>query len=84
MATSEAIRFPFRAQLERGATFPAHALRDSSFSPPGSPPRFADKTELCWRIACRVAIEEGDLGDWKSGDSEQPRVFVRNERDGTA
>lgn len=43
--------------------------------------RFMDKTELCWRIGTRMAIEEGDLSDWKSGDFEQLRVFVRNERD---
>ncbi len=43
--------------------------------------RFTDKTELCWRIATRITIEEGDLSDWKSGDFEQLRVFVRNERD---
>ncbi len=43
--------------------------------------RFADKTELCWRIGSRMTIEEGDLSDWKSGDFEQLRVFVRNERD---
>ena len=43
--------------------------------------RFVDKTELCWRIATRITIEEGDLSDWKSGDFNQLRVFVRNERD---
>lgn len=43
--------------------------------------RFADKTELCWRIATRMTIEESDLSDWKSGDFEQLRVFVRNQRD---
>ena len=43
--------------------------------------RFADKTELCWRIATRMTIEESDLSDWKSGDFEQLRVFVRNHRD---
>ena len=43
--------------------------------------RFADKTELCWRIATRMTIEEGDLSDWKSGDFKQLRVFVKNERD---
>ncbi len=43
--------------------------------------RFVDKTELCWRIAARMTIEEGDLSDWKSGDFEQLRVFVKNERD---
>jgi hypothetical protein len=43
--------------------------------------RFVDKTELCWRIATRMTIEEGDLSDWKSGDFEQLRVFVRNQRD---
>jgi hypothetical protein len=43
--------------------------------------RFADKTELCWRIATRMTIEEGDLSDWKSGGFNQLRVFVKNERD---
>jgi hypothetical protein len=43
--------------------------------------RFVDKTELCWRIAPRVTIEEGDLSDWKSGDFKQLRVFVRDEPD---
>jgi hypothetical protein len=43
--------------------------------------RFTDKTELCWRIVARMAIEEGDLGDWASGDFKQLRVFVRNDRD---
>jgi hypothetical protein len=43
--------------------------------------RFADKTELCWRISTRMTIEEGDLSDWKSGDFKQLRVFVRNQRD---
>jgi hypothetical protein len=43
--------------------------------------RFLDKTELCWRIATRMTIEEGDLSDWKPGDFEQMRVFVKNERD---
>ena len=43
--------------------------------------RFTDKTELCWRIATRMTIEEGDLSDWKSGDYEQIRAFVRHERD---
>jgi len=43
--------------------------------------RFTDKTELCWRIANRMTIEEGDLSDWKSGDFEQLQVFVRNQPD---
>jgi hypothetical protein len=43
--------------------------------------RFVDKTELCWRIATRMTIEEGDLSDWKSGDFKQLRVFVKSERD---
>lgn len=42
--------------------------------------RFADKTEVCWRIATRMTIEKGDLSNWKSGDFKQLRVFVRNER----
>ncbi|MFZ3329703.1 MAG: hypothetical protein WA197_03670 [Candidatus Acidiferrales bacterium] len=43
--------------------------------------RFVDKTELCWRIATRMSIEEGDLSDWKSGGFQQLRVFVGNQRD---
>ena len=43
--------------------------------------RFADKTELCWRIATRMTIEASDLADWTSGDFKQLRVFVRNKRD---
>jgi hypothetical protein len=43
--------------------------------------RFTDKTELCWRIATHMTIEEGDLSDWTSGDFAQLRVFVKNERD---
>lgn len=43
--------------------------------------RFTDRTELCWRIATRMTIGEGDLSDWNSGDFEQARVFVRNERE---
>jgi len=32
--------------------------------------RFADKTELCWRIATRMTFEEGDLSDWKRTGQE--------------
>ena len=43
--------------------------------------RFTDKTEISWRIASSMTIEESDLADWTSGDFKQLRVFVRNERD---
>ena len=43
--------------------------------------RFTDKTELSWRIVTRMTIEEGDLGDWTTGDFKRLKVFVRNERD---
>jgi hypothetical protein len=43
--------------------------------------RFTDRTELSWRIATRMTIEESDLADWTSGDFKQLRVFVRHERD---
>jgi hypothetical protein len=43
--------------------------------------RFVDKTELSWRIAARMTIEEADLADWSSGDFKRLRNFVRNERD---
>jgi hypothetical protein len=46
--------------------------------------RFADKTELCWRISTRMTIEEADLSNWKSGDFEQLCVFVSDERDGSS
>jgi hypothetical protein len=41
--------------------------------------RFTDKTELCWRITSSMLIEEADLGDWKTGDFRQLRVFVQEE-----
>jgi hypothetical protein len=43
--------------------------------------RFTDKTELSWRIATRMTIEDSDLADWTLGDFKELRVFVRNERD---
>lgn len=43
--------------------------------------RFADKTELSWRIATRMTIEEADLADWTSGDFKRLRGFILNERD---
>jgi hypothetical protein len=43
--------------------------------------RFTDQTELSWRIATRMIIEEADLADWTSGDFKQLRTFVQNERD---
>ena len=46
--------------------------------------RFTDKTELCWRIATRMTIEEADLSSWKSGDFAKLCVFVRDERDGSS
>jgi hypothetical protein len=42
--------------------------------------RFTDHTELCWQVATTLAIEQGDLSDWESGDFKQLGVFVRNER----
>ncbi len=45
--------------------------------------RFTGKTERCWRISTRMTIEEGDLGNSKSGDFEQLCVFVSDERDGS-
>jgi len=43
--------------------------------------RFADKTELCWRITTRITIEKADLADWQTGNFKELRVFVRNESD---
>ena len=43
--------------------------------------RFTDKTELSWRIATHMTIEEADLADWTSGDFKQLRTFIRNKRD---
>jgi len=45
--------------------------------------RFTDRTELCWQIVSRMTIQKADLADWKSGDFEQLRTFIRNERDGS-
>jgi hypothetical protein len=42
--------------------------------------RFTDHTELCWQVATTLAIEQGDLSDWESGEFKQLGVFVRNER----
>jgi hypothetical protein len=42
MAATEVIHFPFTVQLDRGTTFPADAIRDSTASPPGSPPHLFD------------------------------------------
>jgi hypothetical protein len=42
--------------------------------------RFADNTELCWRITSSTMLEEADLSDWKTGNFLQIRVFVDNER----
>ncbi len=39
--------------------------------------RFTDKTELCWRIATRMTIEDADLSDWKSGDRALAGALVR-------
>ena len=41
--------------------------------------RFADRTELCWRIVTSTVIEEADLIDWKTGNFRQLRVFAQNE-----
>jgi len=41
--------------------------------------RFADRTELCWRIVSSTVIEEADLSDWKTGNFRQLRVFAQNE-----
>ncbi len=38
MAATEVIHFPVCVQLNRGATIQVDAFRDSSVSPPGSPP----------------------------------------------
>jgi len=43
--------------------------------------RFTDRTELCWRIRTLAVIEEANLSDWRSGNFEKLRVFVKNERD---
>jgi hypothetical protein len=43
--------------------------------------RFADKTELCWRITTSTWIEEADLRDWKTGNFRQLRVFLQAKRE---
>jgi len=46
MAATEVIHFPLCVQLDRGATFPANAFRDSTASPPGSPPHLLDLLQV--------------------------------------
>ena len=46
--------------------------------------RFTDKTELCWTLRTAHVIAEADLGDWKTGDFKQLKLYVRNEVDWTA
>ena len=41
--------------------------------------RFADKTELCWRIGTSILIEEADLSDWKTGNFKQLGVFAQGQ-----
>jgi hypothetical protein len=41
--------------------------------------RFADKTELCWRIGTSILIEEADLSDWKTSNFKQLGVFAQGE-----
>ena len=41
--------------------------------------RFADRTEMCWRVVSSIVIEEADLSDWKTGDFKPVKVFVQNE-----
>jgi len=40
--------------------------------------RFRDETELCFWLTSRIVIEEADLGDWKTGDFVQKRVFFQS------
>lgn len=44
--------------------------------------RFADKTELCWRITTGMTIEKADLADWKTGNLKPLKIFVHHEKDG--
>ncbi len=43
--------------------------------------RFADKSELCWTLQTAHVILDQDLSDWKTGNSRQLKLFVRNEID---
>jgi hypothetical protein len=43
--------------------------------------RFTDMTELCWVLQTAHVILEADLSDWKTGDSKQLAVYVRNQSD---
>jgi hypothetical protein len=47
MAATEVIHFPVCVQLNRGATIQADAFRDSTASPPGSPPHLLDPLPAC-------------------------------------
>jgi len=46
--------------------------------------RFTDSTELCWEISSRLTISRADLQDWKTGDLNRLRTFVRNSSDPTS
>lgn len=39
---------------------------------------FADKTELCFDLSCRIVIDEADLSDWKTGNRIEKRVYMRS------
>jgi len=43
--------------------------------------RFTDKTELCWRVNTGIVIEEADLSDWKTGNFQKIKLFVKGESD---
>jgi hypothetical protein len=43
--------------------------------------RFADHTELSWRISARMTLEKAELADWTSGDYKPLRTFISNQRD---
>lgn len=40
--------------------------------------RFADSTELCFRLSSRLVIDEANLSDWKTGDDVIKRTYIQS------
>jgi len=40
--------------------------------------RFADSTELCFRLSSRIVIDEANLSDWKTGDDVIKRTYIQS------
>lgn len=40
--------------------------------------RFADSTDLCFRLSSRLVIDEANLSDWKTGDDLIKRTYIQS------